>query len=330
MANISVKKPFYITRTVQVLEVKVKIYAPNASVPSAYQYTVRKNSYEDGVAEEMSVNISPFVVDFFEHLDFDNAVTGCEYPIGIEELVVVVNVNGTDETYMAYDAYELVRNGRFLHVEHNKLVTLATLSAEYLTINSDGIDYIHYENLDTGDFDTLSIVNDTRKLIHIPLIIDGLHQSVGDRIELNLIDSLSHNLDTLQYSIGCAYEDTSESIGFINGYGAFEFIGVIGAKSGSIARDTSSYIKHNDGLSSNYNSNAIESFVVNTGLVDRTFASVMRHLMASDIAILRDENLQYEYINLTSSGAPLNEHRNDKIINYTITFDKSIKQIPIR
>ena len=76
-----------------------------------------------------------------------------------------------------------------------------------------------------------------------------------------------------------------------------------------------------------FNANATESIVLNTGFVNELMNPYFEELMVSEYIWLTDSNVNIYPVNLKDSSFTYKTGLNDRLINYTMNFEKSFSLV---
>jgi len=331
MAKIPARVPYYIIQNVETLVVKLKIFPTGDTAPTEWQYSITKNSYEATVAEELRVNISPFIHDFFIHA-FDDIPSGPQAPTGIYELTVIAEVNGVEETHTSYDGAAVPGNDQYLGIrDDNKRIVLPTDGAAsplgYFSFSATGTTKLKYRtNLGVQ---VVVDVPASPSLIQIaPFIPPGMDIEGATSIRVDGINDSFVSFWWMTFEIDCSFQ-TDESIGFINWFGVWEFIFVKGRVDYAFKGEESEYTSFATGELQQYNNNLRTNGVANTGWVDPGFYQVVESLLISETTVYYSGSQWSDYIVLTSRDITRKNTRVDKMLNYTFAFKSAHKLIPI-
>jgi len=332
MARIAARAPYYITQHVETLLVKLKIYPAGGTLPTAWQYNIVKNSYKAGISEDLRINISPFMRDFFDHT-FDSLPTAPQVPSGDYELNVVVEVNGVEETHTAYDGIIVPTNDAYLGTrkDHKRIVLPQDGSSSplgYFSFSATATASLVYTT-NTGIQETLAVTVDPTRLIQIaPLIPPGMDITGATSVTVKANTSSMVELWSMTFEIDCTFQ-TDETIGFINWYGVWEYIFIKGSVKYDFKGEESEYTSFSTGGIEQYNNNLRVGVTVNTGWVDYGFYQTLEGLVISETTVYYSGGPWSTYVVLTSRSIPRQNRRVDKMINYTLTFKAAHKLIPI-
>jgi len=320
--TIASRKPYNFTHTTTDLNINIEAYLGD-TYGEVTNYNILKTSYDPLVAEPLTVNLSPFMVDKFNHVP-------SQTPTMIDEVVssaVQMSITGnivTPQYYVGYDGWE-----RYLPSTLAVSTSLTTRnivlnSPQYITANLSAIENIYWI-ADTGDTHEETNQNlgvDTSSIF--PVFTSGL--TVTDSTKVITIQGRGVGntvLWTLKFNIVCPYNEVY-TIGFINRYGVWEYIDMIGNIRKGITTSKETYVRYDEGLNQNFNINGYRNFTVNTGWVDEAFEYVVNDLMLSEYIILYTGNPNTSIkLTLEDNNKQLQSSRVDKMINYSFKFKEA-------
>ena len=331
MARIAARKPYYIHQNVETLIVKLKIYPQGGTEPTAWQYTVVKNSYKAGVPEELRINISPFMRDFFDHKP-NTLPASPMTPTGVFALTVKVEVNGVEEEHIAFDGIASPTNNQYLGVSNYRPIVLpqdgSSSPLGYFSFSADNTAYLRYTT-NLGIQETVPVPPNAGHLIQIaPFIPPTMDVTGAASIKVEALTTSQTIIWTEKFEIDCTYH-TDESIGFINWYGVWEFFFVRGAVGFNYMSEGEEYRSFEDGYLKQYNVNLEEDVIFNTGWVEQQFYQVLQSFMIAETSIYYSGGPWSFGVVLRDKTIKRKTRRKDKMMSYTFTMRAVNKLIPI-
>lgn len=321
--NLAVRKSNYVSANTESLHVDLYLYKPEDTVPTVATYNLVKNSYAAGVAEVLSMNISPYIRDFIHH---DLLTMTGNHMVDTSSMVmakVVIN-GGAPTTYSCYDGYEEV--GDCLSCDSDKSLVLGTPQvitsvpgvASFYWFTSNGQSLTEPSNYDVYNRPYLVKAEPA-----------GLNTDNAKWIEISGIDfEYAEVWKTRFYITPCPYD--SNSYAFVNKFGVWETFTATGTRRESINTTRESYKQLSTSFDKQYFVNGERSFVDNTGYVSNTFSAEMEDFyLSEETKLYRGSKEADRGIIITSSTLDVKHTMVDKLKNYTFSYKYVNKIIPI-
>ena len=303
-------------------------------IPSTSTMLIIKRSPTAGDSVNLRLNVSPLAKDYFRHSPNLTVPTAIQEPVLLEKVTVsLANAgygSGTFATYDAYDGWETYLSNVIGVSSMTVTKKLFRNSPAYISAKPFNTDNILWMLNDGTNYTATNTQQATEKNLIFPVIHPSL--TVTDaHTGLSVIgrDVSNNELWRLEYEFECPY-DESNTIGFVNKYGVWEFIDITGRKKTKLNTDRNSYTRYSDGVKQDYNVNGQYEYDFNTGWVERGFEDVMENLLLSEAVIIYSGDGN-DPINITidTKSLDIQDSRANKMVNYNFkaTVGKSI--IPI-
>ena len=157
------------------------------------------------------------------------------------------------------------------------------------------------------------------------------NHDTGDYYDVILKDSGGSTIDTVRYYLVCEPKYTPYQIAFINRFGVADFITFFkrSNENGNFTQDSYQKSIYNDGFTTpsleigkyaSYNVNSRNSLTLNTGFVDQDYDETIKDILMSEyVAVLDGSN--WVSIVPDRGSVEYQKHVNQKLINYTLTFN---------
>ena len=316
MAIIPARAPYKITQNIDNLSITISVWCDGDTQPANPQYTVNKTSYEDGVPEDLSIDISPYIRNYFDMIPVQTPssstiVSKCEF------LSVELNINGTIENHNAVNGWsEPSTVFHFDRWQTKKSIYPETLSQITISKDVTTVDYV----LSDGTFTTLTPTDVSRYPV-IPVAFNDL----SDTNSLKIVVHYPGNDITYPFSVDCPYQ--SGTIGFVNSVGQWEYFDVLGKQNLTYNRTSSDYIAASDHQTVMYNANGRETYTFRTGWVDDQFRRVVNDLMVSEHIIWNQTTINIK-LKLVDNSKERLFTRSDGMLSYEFNFENATTMIP--
>lgn len=155
--------------------------------------------------------------------------------------------------------------------------------------------------------------------------------SAGDYYDVILKDSVGNSIGSVRYYLVCEPKYTPYQIAFINRYGVADFITFFkrSQEQGNFTQDSYQKSIYNDGFTTpslevgkyqSYNINSRNNLTLNTGFVDENYNEVIKDILTSEYVAVLDSGTWVSVVPQRGS-VEYQKHINQKLINYTLTFD---------
>ena len=316
MAIIPARAPYKITQNVDNLSITISVWCDGDTPPANPQYTVNKTSYEDGVPEDLSIDISPYIRNYFDMIPVQTPssstiVSKCEF------LSVELNINGTIDNHNAVNGWsEPSTVFHFDRWQTKKSIYPETLSQITISKDVTTVDYV----LSDGTFTTLTPTDVSRYPV-IPVAFNDL----SDTNSLKIVVHYPGNDIIYPFSVDCPYNDNT--IGFVNSVGQWEYFDALGKVDVTDVRTSSDYIRASDHSITMSNANVRNTYTFRTGWVDDAFRRVVGDLMASE-HIVRHQGSIINKMKLVDNSKERLFTRADGMLSYEFTFEYAETMIP--
>lgn len=161
----------------------------------------------------------------------------------------------------------------------------------------------------------------------------------GDYYDIILKNSAGAAISTIRYELTCEPKYTPYQVAFINRYGVADFITFFKASTeqGNFTSESYKRSIYQDGFTSastqvgqsqSFNTNSRNTITMNTGWVEEAYADVVEDILMSDtIAVLLDGS----WVSVQPQRGSVDYYKevNQKMINYTMTFDIAFNERPL-
>jgi len=323
MAVIAARKPFNITHFGQALEIDLYIYDFDATKPADPNYTIKKVSFEDGVDETLSINISPFVRDFFDHSgatsDFTIPNGGQQMPANMYLKVDAV-VNTVEENHTALDGW--LEMG--LSTKEGICDFDRPLTGGYVTIKKGSFNTVKYTGFD-GTVESYSLSATTNGY----LVLKPSLTVVTEPNKTFTMELIGSKTASYTFKVDCPFEnDYSYDLGYVNKWGLVEWVGVQGSVARQLNVSSSDFIKAIDKSSKVYNKDGNYSLNVNTGYLSGNTPDFIESIMMSESVWVRSTSQSGKYFEnavntaiIKSTSTDVKDSRKDKLTNYNFQLE---------
>jgi hypothetical protein len=330
--TIAARKPYSFTNTTTDITITIDAYyLENSGVTSATTiYDITKTSVNPNIAESLTINLSPFAHDFFDHVPESLIPTQITSPVSQQEVELKISGNIASINYFrGFDGWVDYTLNTLGVATQSTVKNLTRCSYQYISARLSSINTIVYTT-DDGNTDTLTngdYGNDVTSVF--PVVPSGLTITNSNSITIEGKNISNTVVWTLNYDIVTPYDDTY-TIGFINRYGVWEFIDMVGRKKKKLSISREDYVRYDLGQSQNYNTNASRELELNTGWVDDAFEEVVEDLLLSEYIILYTGDVSTSTkLVMDSKSINIDNQRSDKMINYSFDFKEAGQIIPI-
>ena len=173
----------------------------------------------------------------------------------------------------------------------------------------------------------------------LPASVKPSQHTDGDYYDIILKNSAGAAISTIRYELTCEPKYTPYQVAFINRYGVADFITFFKASTEqgnftsesykrSIYQDGFTAASTQVGQSQSFNTNSRNTITMNTGWVEEAYADVVEDILMSDtIAVLLDGS----WVSVQPQRGSVDYYKevNQKMINYTMTFDIAFNERPL-
>lgn len=313
MAIIATRKPYLITYDTTSLQVQTRTWYSTETEPTTWDYTIDKTSYEVGVSEQLSIDVSPFILPDFVMTPQANP-TNITPILETEWLNVKLNVNGVEETHNAvngytapideyyYDHWQTVKN-----VQRDTDAQLSLPPGVYTVTWTTNDGQIATEDTTSTEFPHTARIANTNL---------DLSTSNTLKIETGII--------TYNYDLTCV---SGATIGFVNAKGMWEYFDANGRLDEVYGRTADTYTQYSSGELRDINVNGSVNVKFNTGWVDAEFRRVISEFMMSE-HIIWSRGSEWGRMVLRTNSMRRQTKENDKMMNYTFDCELSSLIIP--
>lgn len=322
MAIIPARKPYYITFFGQTLTVDLYIYDYDATPPTIGvddpNYSLKKVSFEDGVDENLRLDISPYIRDYF-----------------VPTVSQTINNSGTDinsNVYLKVDAVvNLVTENHTALLGYSDAAGTGTGATQYtrsvnddtegvITVALSTFTSVRYTRSD-GTFSSYAITA-TSPYFSMPLVPSTFTLGDSKTLEIEFIGSknATYNCNV----INCDFDpDNHYELRFLNKYGLFESVTLAGNCKENIQTKGETYKRASDDYTQRYNVNGYKSFTVNTGWLSENSSEMVEGLLMSEYVTLT-HNTDYYLAEIKSTSTTYKTRKADKMINYEFQIKAGI------
>lgn len=330
---IAARKPYNFTHITTDLTLSIDAeYTENSGATSGITtYNITKTSVNQQVPESLTVNLSPFASDLFTHTPKSLSPTGIEAPvIGAQiDLRIYGNIV-SDQFFSGFDGWVVYTTNTVGVASKSTVKNVSIGTPSYISAKLSATKTIIWTT-DGGNSESIENPDYGVNIGSVfPVIPSGL--TISDTDRTFIIEGKTDGdalLWTLYYQIVCPY-DATYSIGFINRYGVWEFVDMMGRRDDSLDIDRTDYVRYDTGQYQNYNINANRKLELNTGWVDDAFKATLEDLLLSEYTILYTGVLSTSTVlAVTDTSQSIDTQRGDKMINYKIEFKEAGQIIDI-
>jgi hypothetical protein len=173
----------------------------------------------------------------------------------------------------------------------------------------------------------------------LPASVKPSQHTDGDYYDIILKNSAGAAISTIRYELTCEPKYTPYQVAFINRYGVADFITFFKASTeqGNFTSESYKRSIYQDGFTSastqvgqsqSFNTNSRNTITMNTGWVEEAYADVVEDILMSDtIAVLLDGS----WVSVQPQRGSVDYYKevNQKMINYTMTFDIAFNERPL-
>lgn len=173
----------------------------------------------------------------------------------------------------------------------------------------------------------------------LPEEVKPSQHSDGDYYDIILKNSAGSTISTIRYELTCEPKYTPYQVAFINRYGIADFITFFKASTEqgnftneqykrSIYQDGFTAASTQDGQYQAFNINSQNTITMNTGWVEEEYADVVEDILMSETTAIL---IGGSWIAAQPQRGSINYQKeiNQKMINYTMSFDISFNERPI-
>lgn len=330
MALINSRAPYNIEFDLETLQVKITVWQLGESQPASPQYTVTRNSYEAGVSELLSINISPFIQDFFAQVPQIPFTQTVEDVVDKGIVNVELDINGTIVSHTAMDGW--VAPNLFIDAvqqssDHKRNVAIIN-DKQYFTISDPAVSTIEWTTPGHYYKEDFTAATSPDYLKSVPVLPTALGVTKPSVLKIQGLSGGSPQW-TIEYNVVCPFEDVT-TFGFVNKFGVWEFFSAVAITTTRLGGESSTYTSFDSGLEKEYNLSLRRTYSANTGYVEEGFQAVMEDFMLSKIKIIYTGDMATSrYIVLDTKSVAVPHHRRDKLLEYKFTYTEAENVIPI-
>ena len=337
--KILTRSPFYITAAgigvLEKAELKVFIWSGSiASKPASATYTISKDALT-ATSSTIIFEVSELIRDFYNHNRdaYTDLLSSFDDVLWVETDLIMTPVTGdpliVNDIYLAVDGYGYFEEGANPKGTNIIVDELNILDGEPKLLpvfaNSDGIDTVEWLKdsvvVDTDDlttpvaslfsYDKIQYLTNTSDVDEIKLYRSAVLQ---DTITINIIDE-------------CKY--TPREVKFYDANGSLQRIFMFKKSIESLSTKRDKYnaiigdVEFNNYTYNtkqhqfkNYNVTGQRDVTLNTGYIKEKHNEVMQQLILSELVWVDDKP-----VNIKTNDITYQTRVNDKLINYTISFD---------
>jgi len=337
--SIFVRSPYIVSKTATVSDVvKAELYLYNnpASVPGTPTYTLSK-VIPSSIADTAYFDVSPYCREYISFQKFTSA--SVETAAGNSEYVnlrVIIYVNEVQELttdYVAFDGFGYYEQGYNPSLGDTSGITDSHIfldEATYYVQETGNGGGIYYHNV-SGSL-TVAVYNNTDAIslnngVNFVPYIHPSHIGVTNQVD---IYEAGAPVRTYYFEPICEPKYTPIVCDFINQYGVWQQIIFFKASQSNFEATGTEYHFMPENINYDiyenrrqvFNRNAIKSITCNTGFVPESYKNVMKAMLLSEKIMLNDEPVK-----LRTQNVLLQEHINEKLINYRVEFEYSHNQL---
>jgi len=337
--KILTRSPFYITAAgigvLEKAELGVFIWSgSSAGKPASATYTITKNALTD-TTSNIIFEVSELIRDFYNHNRdaYTDLLSSFDDVLWVETDLTMTPVTGdpliVNDIYLAVDGYGYFEEGANPKGTNIIVDELNILDGEPKLLpvfaNSDGIDTVEWLKdsvvIDTDDlttpvaslfsYDKIQYLTNTSDVDEIKLYKSAVLQNT---ISINILDE-------------CKY--TPREVKFYDANGALQRIFMFKKSIESLSTKRDKYnaiigdVEFNNYTYNtkqhqfkNYNVTGQRDITLNTGYIKEKHNKVMQQLILSELVWVDDKP-----VNIKTNDITYQTRVNDKLINYTISFD---------
>ena len=316
-----------------------------------------------GTENSVSFDISEIVNDFIEQLYTLDTLQGLNAAADGQSIWVQITTrartssgaiigSATNTTYLAQEGYNSFKEGVNYTTQQNALITPNYIQYKkgdfiYIPVNVEDVTLVLFKYNGTT-ISTQNIANNTESQNKIKYVGFSTISQQIDEILINYGDDLGRTIKVEEIE-ECKYP--THKIVFINRWGALQYLYFFkksteslnttsenynssifyankisfGIPIGGTCSPSSQFNTYNttDHVKKTFNSNGTETINLNTGYVNELMNPSFEELMVSEYVWMVDsDNIIYP-VNLKESSFTKKTGLNDKLINYTMSFEKS-------
>ena len=337
--SIFVRSPYIVSKTSSVgnvVKAELYIYNNPSSVPSSPTYTLSK-VIPSSVATTAHFDISPYCREYISFQKFTSAsvetAAGNDEYCNIQVKVYVNEVLDSTTDYVAFDGFGYYEQGYNPSLGDTSGITDSAVFLDEGTYyvketgNGGGI-YFHnvsgsLTNAVYNSTDSISLNNGVK---FVPYVHPS-HVGVTNVVE---IYEGGFPVRTYTFEPICEPKYTPLVCDFINQYGVWQQIIFFKASERNFVATGTEYNLMPSSINYDiyenrrqvFNRNAKKSITANTGFVPESYSNVMKAMLLSEKIMLDNEPVK-----LRTQNVKLQEHINDKLINYRVEFEYSHNQL---
>lgn len=305
-----------------------------ADIDLTEQLLILKRSPAAGFPTALRLNVSPLAGDYFYQTPELATPSGFVEPNHGAHVDVELAANGYGSgvfaEFRAFDGWEPFLANTIAISNRDITRSIFRNTPQYISgkpfdcdnimwLLNDGSTYVE-SNINFGvDIDlTWPVINPNLAITDNHTTIAVIGRDAGN----NPIWRLDHEFK-------CPYDD-EYTIGFINKWGVWEFIDVMGSRQTKLKIKRDDYVRYVDGAQKNYAVNGEYEYEFNTGWVDRGYEDIMESLLLSQtVVIYKGDGSMPESIVVQDTDIDIQDSRSDKMINYNFKVTVAKPIIPI-
>jgi len=330
---IAARKPFYNDQFDDEFNWWITIFVPIGIGSEQINLLVIKRSPTVGLNKPLRLNVSALAEDYFNHIPVLTTPTTIDSIAEGEYVGLNLMADGYDSVpfgqYRAYDGWVPFADTVVAVSNLNAKKFIFRDSPQYIQARAETTNNIIWL-LDDGQNQVTSRGSSGSSLIVFPVIHPNLNvDETNNNLTIIGRDVGNNELWRVEYEFVCPY-DEKHTIGFINKYGAWEFIDVSGNKKTMLKTKRDSFSRFTDGVEQAYGINGNYEYEFNTGWVEKGFEDVIEGLMLSrDVVLYKGDGTDPIALVIDENDIDIQDSRTNKMINYNFKAKVGAPVIPI-
>lgn len=334
--SIFVRSPYIISKTASagaVVRADLFIYQNPSSIPTVPTYSLSKPVPVNAV----SFDVSPYCREYISFQRFipntTETLAGNSEWCNLQVKIYVNNVLDTTTNYVAFDGfgyYEQGYNPSLGNVSNNSNSHIFLDEGTYYVKETGNGGGIYFHNVSGSLTQALYNGTDSIALNNGVRFVPYIHPNHIGVTNTVLIFEFGSPVRQYTFIPICEPKYTPITCDFINQYGVWQQIIFFKASERNFEATGTEYnlmpASVNYDIYENrrqvFNRNAKKRITANTGFVPESYSDVIKAMLLSEKIMLDDEPVK-----LVTSSIKLQEHINDKLINYRVEFEYSHNQL---
>lgn len=337
--NIFVRSPYIISQTETVNDVvRADLYLYNnpASVPTTPTYSLSK-VVPSSIVTTVNFDVSPYCREYISFKSFTSASTetaaGNNEYCNLRVMIYVNDVLDSTTNYVAFDGFGYYEQGYNPNLGDTSGITDSAVFLDegtYYVKDTGNGGGIYFNNVSGSLTQAVYNSTDSIALTNGVKFVPYIHPNqIGVTNIVEIIEAGSA-VRTYTFVPICEPKYTPLVCDFVNQYGVWQQIIFFKASEKNFEATGTEYHLMPSSVDYDilenrkqvFNRNAKKTITANTGFVPESYSDVMKAMLLSEKIMLDNEPVK-----LVTSSVKLQEHINDRLINYKVDFEYSHNQL---